>query len=89
MKGRAARTNGECRKSFLAAIGSAFADSRSLLVDSVAETVLVRAASAACLMEPEVDILVVGFGRESEVEEIEGEGEGEGEVEVEVEVEEK
>jgi hypothetical protein len=75
MKGRAARTNGDCRKSFLAAIGSAFADSRSRLVDSVAETVLVRAASAACLMEPEVDILVVGFGRESEEEEIQVEGE--------------
>jgi hypothetical protein len=69
--------NGVCRKSFLAAMGSAFADSRSRLVDSVAETVLVRAASAACLMDPEVDILVIGFEREGEVEGIEVEAEEE------------
>ena len=56
MNGRAARMNGVWRKSFFAAIGSAFAESARRLVLSIASVVCLRAASAACLMELEVDI---------------------------------
>jgi hypothetical protein len=58
--------NGVCRKSFLTAIGSAFAVSAIRFVASIASDVLFRAASAACLMELEVDI--VGEEMEEEAE---------------------
>jgi len=56
MKGRAARMKGVWRRSFFAAMGSAFAESARLLLASIAWEVLLRAASAACLIEFEVDM---------------------------------
>ena len=54
--------NGVCRKSFFAARGSAFAVSARRLVVSIASEVLLRAASAACLMLFEVDMMGGGRG---------------------------
>ena len=62
MNGKAARMKGVCRKSFFATRGSTFAVSASRFVDSIASEVLLRAASAACLMPFEVDILKLGEG---------------------------
>lgn len=48
---------GVWRKSFLAARGSDLADSAMRLVVSIASEVCLRAASAACLMVFEVDMM--------------------------------
>ncbi len=60
MNGRAALMTGVWRKSFLAAMGSLFAVSASRFVVSIASEVLLRAASAACLIELVVDIVEEG-----------------------------
>lgn len=64
MNGRAPLMRGVWRKSFLAAMGSALAVSAIRFVVSIASEVLLRAASAACLIELVVDI--VGEGEERE-----------------------
>lgn len=51
--------NGVWRKSFFAAMGSAFAVSARRFVASIASEVLFRVASAACLMEFVVDMAVM------------------------------
>ena len=66
MKGRAPRMSGVCRKSVFAATGSFLAVSAMRFVVSIASEVLLRAASAACLMEFEVDILMEREGGEVE-----------------------
>lgn len=63
---------GVWRKSFFAAIGSALAVSASRFVASIASEVLFRVASAACLMEFEVDMTATEAGYVEEEEEEEG-----------------